>query len=659
MAGLSLGRLEVQIGADTRGLRRGVRDARRQLRQLGRQMRTGINVAGRYAAGITSVGVALGTVFVRQQLKAIDATAKFSDRMNVTVEEMNALNHVAGLTGNSIQLMRKSMEAMSRRVGQAAQGFGQAERALDELGLEADELNKMGLVQQFETISRATMQVEDANTRAAIAADLFSRQGISLLTTMEKLDQEGLEPTIENLRQMGAQFDRLDAAKVEAANDAMLRVQATLKGIAQRATIELAPFITEIANRFTTAAKEAGGFGRIVTGAMGGMVTATGKVLDVIQGLRVALQGVKVIGVGAAAAFVSAFQLAAEGFVKFSDAINSRVNFIIRKFNKLPFVNIPLAEMMDDSGFMNKLREVSNNLRNTVIAETERLHELAMQPLPSEGIEQFMEEVRAAANESAKAIEEALERRRAARGAGGGGADLERQEQLESSLESFRESLRTERESEKAHHEQRMEQLREFREAKLVNEQEFNQLEEKEEQRHREKMEQIRKNSLTALEKFNRASWMSQTKTISSELVKMTQNVAGQSKRMFQINKAAAIAEASVDAIRGAEKTWDAYPYPWNVGMTAIHVAASAARLQKLKSASFSGGAGTAASVAGNTAAGATPTSPQGGGDDRRVVHASFNVRGQMVSKRQLREMAEGLNDVLGDGAELGSININ
>lgn len=105
---------------------------------------------------------------------------------------------------------------------------------------------------------------------------------------------------------------------------------------------------------------------------------------------------------------------------------------------------------------------------------------------------------------------------------------------------------------------------------------------------------------------FEKASWEQKAQTTFSSLVAMTNAVANSNKTMFAINKAFRIGEAVMEGYAGAIKTWNAWPYPWNIPMTAAHVAMSGMYISQLASSNYGGQQGSP----GGNYGGGTPTSP-------------------------------------------------
>lgn len=199
-------------------------------------------------------------------------------------------------------------------------------------------------------------------------------------------------------------------------------------------------------------------------------------------------------------------------------------------------------------------------------------------------------------------------------------------------------------------HENRLEILQNAREQELVSEQEYNELREELESGHIARLNEIRKAGLTDLEAFTEMSFRGQASTVASNLERMTAGVATHSKKMFELNKAAGIANAIISTHAGVAKALEAYPPPLSFAMAAAQAAAGFARVQAIKSQTFGGGGGAAPSVAGSTAA--PPVSDVGGGG-RQTIFVEGVSEDQLFSGKAVRGLLERIEEAQDDGARV------
>ena len=176
---------------------------------------------------------------------------------------------------------------MEVRLGEAARRGGSAAQALNDIGINLDSIQSKSPAEQIEQLSMAIGTVENQSLKASIATDLFGRDGLKMLKVLNQIQKEGLQPTIDNLEKFGIAMSRVDAAQVEAANDAWLKAEEVLGGVANKITIELAPYVEELASKFTEAAGSGVNFGEIVVDSIQIVVEAIAVSGDIVHGLKV------------------------------------------------------------------------------------------------------------------------------------------------------------------------------------------------------------------------------------------------------------------------------------------------------------------------------------------------------------------------------------
>lgn len=221
-----------------------------------------IKSAGMSVIRFTGIASALSAVLgglgfgnlVKGQMDAIDANAKLADRLGLTTEALAGLQHAADLSGVSSEQLTGAFEKMLNAVGSAAAGEAGAVRAFENIGLSVAELSAMSPEDAFKTISDALSAIENPAMRAAAAQDIFGKAGQSLLPVLAE-GSEGLAAMQKEAAELGLTFSRVDAARVEEANDAFSRAKSAVVGVARTVAAVIAPFITKIADALTGVGK--------------------------------------------------------------------------------------------------------------------------------------------------------------------------------------------------------------------------------------------------------------------------------------------------------------------------------------------------------------------------------------------------------------------
>jgi len=258
--------------------------AKGEMAAFGRGMDSIYRNARRMAVGLLAAAGIGGIGYViKQQMAAIDSTAKLSDRLGITTEALVGLQHGAKISGVEQETLNKSLEIFSRRLGEVTMGTGEAKRALEEMGLSADDIIGLNMDEAISVIADKINKLQTQSQKAAVANYLFGRSGQQLLNMFSQ-GSKGIEAMREEVDRLGLSFSRLDAAQVEAANDAMTRSRAVLAGLFRQVTIELAPYIETLANKFTELATSGEGVGANVVNIFENMSLAAIRFGGVIQG---------------------------------------------------------------------------------------------------------------------------------------------------------------------------------------------------------------------------------------------------------------------------------------------------------------------------------------------------------------------------------------
>lgn len=201
------------------------------------------------AAAAAYIGLRLVKAIASQtmeMLKLMDQTAKFADVIGISTEALLRLRYAAEISGVSVEALDKSFAILTRRIGEAVRGSGEAARGIEMMGVSAQKLIAMRPEQLFEEIAEAIKKQKTPAEQAALAYYMFGRQGISLIKIL-RLGKDELKKLGDEAESTGAVFSREMAAKAEEANDAMTRWRWAIRGLKQELAIGFAPVIESVA----------------------------------------------------------------------------------------------------------------------------------------------------------------------------------------------------------------------------------------------------------------------------------------------------------------------------------------------------------------------------------------------------------------------------
>ena len=334
--------------------------------------------AAKWGAATAAAGIAATTALVKSGLSTVDALAKTSDKLGIATESLAKFRFAAEQTGVGTKTADIALQRFTRRLADAAAGTGPAVSAFNALGLSAKELVELKPDEAFAKIADKMNLVENSSQKVSLAFKLFDSEGVSLVNTLA-LGSEGLAAMAEEAEVLGLTLSRVDAAKVEQANDAMNRIGKAISGLGQHLAIKIAPLLTVVADRMFGIAKEAGGMGNVATKVFNAMIKGAGLVADSVRVIEVSWKLMKIGFLGAAKAII-------EGLDKlFGTAIDW--------YNKLPWVD-EVQYTADLQGFVLTWEEEINKGYQEVAR-------IMNKPLPSDAIEEFNADVQRAYQETA------------------------------------------------------------------------------------------------------------------------------------------------------------------------------------------------------------------------------------------------------------------
>lgn len=376
--------------SDTKKARRSANSFERQFKRSFNSTRSSVNrmfpsfnkLIG--LIGIVAGPAALG-LLTRSSLKSADALAKTSDKIGIATDELAALQFAGKLTGVSVETTNMALQRMVRRVSEAAQGTGEAQGALRELGIDAKALSKLPLDEQFRQIADSMSNVRNQGDRVRLSMKLFDSEGVALVNTLG-LQREGLDAAEREARQLGITISRFDASKIEKANDDIERMQSVFGGVGNTIAIKVAPVISALSEEFIEAAKQTNGFSQQIDSGMRFAIKVIGFAADTVRGLQVVWLGLRQI-------VAEVVNKIIQDTRQIANAISAVINPVKRFFGgeEIEFTLI--------NDFADSFQATTNSMR-------EQLQSLATETMPSQAVDDFFDRAMERASEYAEFAEE-------------------------------------------------------------------------------------------------------------------------------------------------------------------------------------------------------------------------------------------------------------
>jgi hypothetical protein len=142
-------------------------------------------------------------------------------------------------------------------------------------------------------------------------------------------------------------------------------------------------------------------------------------------------------------------------------------------------------------------------------------------------------------------------------------------------------------------------------------------------------------------------------KAVGDTLKNLSTLMNSENRKMFEVGKAAAIAQATISTFQGASNALATVPYPLNFVAAASVVAAGVANIQQIASTNMGGGGASAGGAPQAAGEGGVGNQPQ-----ENVIDATFNIEGTNVSKDSIQGVFAGLQEYIDDGAKLRTVSV-
>ena len=261
-------------------------------------------------AAVAAYGVALAAM-TKTYANAGDAALDFSQRIGADVEGLTELHHAAEMSGIGVSTLNMALQRSTRRVAEAAQGYGEARTAIKELGLDAERLSALSPDEQFMRISAALKDVTTHADKVRLAFKLFDSEGVSALQMID-----GVVELREEAHLLGITFTQLEAQQASDFNDSLERMGKAALGVRNTFAKEFVPGLTVGFDAITDAIIDLRKDGDLQEWAQDmaeGTMDALGRIMSVMRFFHNGWYGIKLAGNAAFIALAEGLNATFEG----------------------------------------------------------------------------------------------------------------------------------------------------------------------------------------------------------------------------------------------------------------------------------------------------------------------------------------------------------
>lgn len=198
------------------------------------------------ATGSVAAAAGIATLSIKAA-QAADNVGKLSLQLGISVKHLSELEFVAGQTGVKFETLSMAMQRSTRRIAEAAQGTGEAQTALKELGISAQALNQLDPAAQFEVLAKQLNEVTNEADQVRLAFKLFDSEGVRLLRTIKQTGGN-FDELSDKARSLGSVLDGDLAQKGADVVDSMSEIKAAMSGVGNSLLATFGPAIVTAAN---------------------------------------------------------------------------------------------------------------------------------------------------------------------------------------------------------------------------------------------------------------------------------------------------------------------------------------------------------------------------------------------------------------------------
>ncbi|MBI1397021.1 MAG: hypothetical protein GC151_13675 [Betaproteobacteria bacterium] len=600
------------------------------------------NIRERVATVAKVVGVAAlaagaaGAAMVKSILDQADAISKASRQTGLSTETLGAWQYQASLSGVEAAALTKNFEYLARNLSKAADEKGPAVKALEELGLSAEELKKAGPDKAILAIADALEGVPDKMDRTRYIMDLFGKDASKMSLVLEGGSQ-AFRDSYKEAEAFGLLINEKTGKAAEQFNDNIDKLKKALGGMAIQVGGPLLGPLAKFSETIVAAVRD--------TKAL---KVASDALLLVIKGLAagfvvigtLAATAGKIIG-GTAAALAALISRDFAGAKSIVEQMGKDIGSINEKSRKLlsDFFK-PVAYVPENSpaGFFRKVADTVSR-PGTAGVYSDVAQGATVKTAFGTGFSSTQALIGSARGDVTKRVE------------------------------LIEQSLKSEEQLVQESYDRRLATIDAAEALQIQTQTDYGELRKQLEAQREVELTQIHERAARAryqqLQIYNSLS-LSSMQFFFSQMGGLMQT---KSRALFEIGKAGAIAETIVQTYRAAQGAYAALAGIPFVGpalgaaAAAAAIAVGFARVQAIRATSFGGASGSPVLSSGGTsgpvvssgagvAVPAQPYTPASLATPQKVVN--LTLQGSAFSANTIRnELIPLLNDALGDGVQL------
>ena len=592
------------------------------------------------AAGAAVAAAGLGIIYSRQS-EVISEFGRLSATLGVATTDLQAFQMASAQLGIEADVVNDVLEEMNIKIGEAALEGGASADALALLGLSAQQLWDMNPADQFELIAERISGLGTQAEKAAASTILLGDAGFKAIQLFES---DAISQARKDIEAFGLELTAIDVAAIQNADKAMARLGAVANASQQQFAAAFAPLVEGAALASLTILESFGGMDAIVDDFVNGVVYAASTIADLGQNISGFWTKVRVKILEANLSLVE-WRGTAERAAVVAAALADEQEKLNNKLNEPDAGDALLATFVE----IRRNAEIAAEKAAQLIANAGNVKPFTGPPAANDDTAEF-DRLRERLIAEEQAIEESYLARRELILENTQAGEDERYELL-AAIDGERNAALNELTEERRLAE--LETKREHDEYIVALEQ--------------AKWDRLAATSGTGMARMlkhiqtfqnkDAKTWQARTQFALNTFQMLTQGFANESGAMFELNKAASIANAIINTAQGVTLALASAPPPVNFGLAALVAAAGAVQIATIASTSPGGGGGSISSPSGGSGGGAGTAPPVEDLPDvepeRTAQNVNIVIEPGIYDSNSVRDLIGAINEELSDGIDL------
>lgn len=264
------------MSADVASLRTDMASAKSAVAEATDRMAQGANLA-RNALGL--LGVAFGTreaiEWVKSSIDVADQANKTAQKIGISTEALTGYQYAAKLADVDNEKLQSSLVKLAKNMEAAAYSGGTQAQTFKLIGVET--VDASGKLRSIDGVMLDVADrfagMEDGAQKAALAQELFGKAGAELIPFLNQ-GRDGIEQLRAEAERLGVVISTDTARQAEEFNDNLARLKASTTGVANALAEEMLPKLSRITSAMAEAAQEGGILRAVLVGIGGAAVEA-------------------------------------------------------------------------------------------------------------------------------------------------------------------------------------------------------------------------------------------------------------------------------------------------------------------------------------------------------------------------------------------------